>query len=409
MTSTLAQTNAPLKGIRVLDFTSVVMGPYATQLLASLGAAVTKVESPDGDNMRNVAPMRNGGMGNIFLQANQGKRSIVLDLKQKAAQDVALRLASETDVLISNVRPKAMARLGLDYEAVRSINPKIVYVSCVGFGQDGPYADRPAYDDLIQSASGIPWLMEEYGATDPSYVPLTISDRVAGLHAVYAVTTALFARERDHGLGQHVTVPMFEIMSQMILGDHLGGETFVPPQGQVGYARLLTPYRRPYRTKDGLLAVIIYNDKHWAKFFDAIGEPQRIHTDPRFSSHRARSENIHEVYEEVARLMRLRTTAEWQALFDAADIPNMKVNTPAELLDDPHHRATGFIRKSLHPSEGELHVIGAPTKWSRTPPCDGLRPAPRLGEHSVEVLIEAGYSEAEVSALRDSGACYMAK
>ncbi|MDM0085363.1 CoA transferase [Variovorax sp. J31P179] len=409
MSSERTAGRGPLDGVRVLDFTSVVMGPYATQLLASLGAIVTKVEPPGGDTMRHVAPMRNAGMGQIFLQANQGKRSIVLDLKQKAAQSVALRLASETDILISNVRPLAMARLGLDYETVRATNPRLIYISCVGFGQDGPYSARPAYDDLIQSAVGIPGLMKQYGAEAPCYVPLTISDRVAGLHAVYAATAALYERERDGGIGQQITVPMFEVMTQFVLGDHLGGHTFVPSEGDVGYARLLTPNRRPYQTKDGLLAVIIYNDKQWSKFFEAIGQPGRIESDARFSSHRARSENIDEVYLEVSRLMATRSTAEWQKLLDLADIPNMRVNTLYDVLEDPHHKATGFIKQVRHPTEGDIRVVSPPVKWSKSSVAAEAIPAPRLGEHSVDILREVGYSALEIATMQELGVCYAAK
>jgi crotonobetainyl-CoA:carnitine CoA-transferase CaiB-like acyl-CoA transferase len=298
----------PLSGVRVLDMTSVVMGPYATQILAELGAEVIKLESPDGDNMRHVGPMNNPGMGHIFLHANAGKRSIVLDLKHDGGREAALRLAERCDVLISNVRPKAMARLGLDYEALRERNPMLVYVSCCGFDQDGPDAARPAYDDLIQGATGLPWLMQQYGSPEPTYVPATLSDRVTGLHAVYAVTAALYARSRT-GAGQAVVVPMFEAMSQFILGDHMAGLTFDPPLGTPGYARLLTPHRKPYATEDGWLCVLIYNDKHWRSFFGAIGESDGLGADPRFATHGARAAHIDAVYAEVARIMRMRSTS----------------------------------------------------------------------------------------------------
>ncbi|AEG92503.1 formyl-coenzyme A transferase (Formyl-CoA transferase)-like protein [Ramlibacter tataouinensis TTB310] len=390
--------------MKVLDLTSVIMGPFATQILASLGAEVTKVEPAEGDNMRHVGPMRNPGMGHIFLHANQGKRSIVLDLKHEDGREAALRLAQRSDVLISNVRPQALERLGLGYEAVRERNPRIVHVSCCGFDQSGPYAARAAYDDLIQGATGLPWLMQEYGAQAPCYAPVTLADRVTGLHAVYAVTAALYARERS-GQGQAVVVPMYEAMTQFVLGDHLAGLSFDPPAGAAGYPRLLTPHRRPYRTSDGYLCVLIYNDKHWRSFFAAIGEPQRMQDDPRFASHGARAENIDAVYEEVARLMAQRTTAQWRALLDRADVPNMPMNTPQDLLDDLHHQATGFIREVEHPTEGALRTPACPTRWSATPPPADLAPAPGLGEQSVAVLEEAGYSRAEIARLLASGAC----
>lgn len=392
----------PLSGVKILDMTSVVLGPFATQILAALGADVIKLESPEGDTMRHVGPMNHRGMGHIYLHANQGKRSVVLDLKQPAGREAALKLAERSDVLISNVRPKAMARLGLDYESVRARNPRLIHVSCCGFGQDGPYAAKPAYDDLIQGAAGMPWLMSEYGAEAPCYAPITLADRVTGLHAVYAVTTALYERERS-GVGQAVVVPMFEAMVQFVLGDHLGGLSFQPPNGDPGYARLLTSNRRPYATKDGHLCVLIYNDKHWKSFFEAIGQSERFNNDKRFSSQTNRAKHIDEVYGWVADLMRTRTTAEWQALLERADIPNMPMNSPHDLLVDPHLSAVGFIRQVEHPTEGPILTPGNPTAWSRSA-CADVSPAPQLGEHSASVLKELGYSDADIAALASSGA-----
>lgn len=394
----------PLAGVRILDLTSVILGPFATQILAQLGADVIKVESEDGDNMRHVGPMNHRGMGHIFLHANGGKRSIVLDLKNEDGREAALKLAEGCDVLISNVRPKAMARLGLHYEAVKERNPRIIYVSCVGFDQDGPDAARPAYDDLVQGATGIPWLMQAYGAPEPAYLPTTLSDRVTGLHAVYAVTAALYARSQT-GQGQAVVVPMFEAMAQFILGDHMAGLTFEPPRGEPGYARLLTPHRKPYATSDGMLCVLIYNDKHWRSFFAAIGEADGLGRDPRFATHSARAANIDAVYAEVSRIMRTRTTAQWRELLDAADVPNMPMNSPADLLASPQLRATGFIQDAVHPTEGSMHALAPPTRWSATPPSRAFAPAPRLGEHTVELLREAGYPAARIEQLLESGAC----
>jgi crotonobetainyl-CoA:carnitine CoA-transferase CaiB-like acyl-CoA transferase len=398
----MEQRSGPLAGIKILDMTSVIMGPYATQILAGLGAEVTKIETPDGDNMRHVGPMRNPGMGHIFLHANQGKRSIVLDLKRPEGREAALRLAAQTDVLVTNVRPQAMARLGLDYESVKERNSRVIHVSCCGFGQNGPYAAKAAYDDLIQGATGLPWLMQRYGAENPCYAPVTMADRVTGLHTVYAVTSALYARERS-GEGQAVVVPMFEAMAQFVLGDHLAGLSFDPPQGDAGYARLLTSNRRPYKTKDGYLCVLIYNDKHWKNFFTAIGDPGRFTRDSRFSSHGNRAAHIDGVYAEVAQLMLQRTVAEWEALLDAADIPNMPMNSPQDLLDDAHLQAVGFIKNTEHPTEGVLRTMGNPTSWSHTPLDAELGPAPQLGQHSAEVLREVGYSAAEIEKMMADG------
>lgn len=397
-------TSGPLAGVKILDLTSVVMGPFATQILAQLGAEIIKVETPEGDNMRHVGPMSHAGMGHIFLHANAGKRSIALNLKHPEGLEAALKMAEGCDVFISNVRPQALARLGLDYEAIRQRNPRIIHVSCCGFDQDGPDAARPAYDDLIQGATGVPWLMEQYGMPEPAYAPTTLADRVTGLHTVYAVTAALYARSQS-GVGQSVVVPMFEAMAQFILGDHMAGLTFQPPIGKPGYARLLTPQRKPYLTSDGMLCVLIYNDKHWKSFFEAIGETEGLARDPRFSTHSARAANINEVYTEVARLMRTRTNAQWRALLDAVDVPNMPMNSPEDLLVNPQLRATGFVSDTVHPTEGPMHTLAHPTKWSATPPARSFSPAPRLGEHTRQLLEEAGYTPERINTLIKQGAC----
>jgi crotonobetainyl-CoA:carnitine CoA-transferase CaiB-like acyl-CoA transferase len=397
----------PLAGVRVLDLTTVVLGPYATQLLAELGAEVIKLESPEGDNMRHVGVMRHPGMGHIHLNLNRGKRSLVLDLKRPAAREAALRLATRSDVLVSNVRPAAMKRLGLGYEDVASRNPRIIYVNACGFSQKGPYADRPAYDDLIQGATAIPWLMERYGEPEPCYTPVLVGDRVTGLHTAFAVSAALYARERT-GAGQAVEVPMFESVAQFVLGDHSGGLTFVPPIGEPGYTRLVSRDRRPYRTKDGWLCVLIYNDKHWKNFFAAIGEPERFERDARFSTHAARGRHFGEIYAWLGEVMRTRTTSEWRKLFDAADIPNQPLNSPQEVFDDPHFAATGFVREERHPTEGRLRALGAPSGWSATSP-DPLFPARRLGEDSRAILQEAGFSDAEIEAMAAEGATLLAE
>lgn len=400
----LAAASGPLAGVRILDLTSVVMGPFATQILAQLGAEVIKVETPEGDNMRHVGPMQHPGMGHIFLHANAGKKSIVLNLKHAEGLEAALTLAEGCDVFISNVRPQALARLGLDYEAVRLRNPRIIHVSCCGFDQDGPDAARPAYDDLIQGATGVPWLMKQYGMPEPAYAPTTLADRVTGLHTVYAVTAALYARSQS-GVGQAVVVPMFEAMAQFILGDHMAGLSFEPPIGKPGYARLLTPHRKPYATSDGMLCVLIYNDKHWKSFFEAIGESEGLGRDPRFVTHSARASNIDEVYAEVARIMRTRTTAQWRPLLDAVDIPNMQMNSPEDLLANPQLRATGFVSDTIHPTEGAMHTLAHPTKWSATPPARSFSPAPNLGQHTRQLLQEAGYTTDSINTLIEQGAC----
>lgn len=382
----------PLAGVRVLDLTSVLMGPFATLILAQLGAEVIKLESPEGDVVRQIGPMKPGheqdGLGPLFVQTNMGKKSVALDLKAPEGRAAAVRLAQEVDVLVSNLRPQALLRLGLDEASLRPLAPRLIHVSCVGFDPEGPYADKPAYDDLIQGATGIPWLMQRHGSPEPTYAPITLADRVTGLHTVYAVTAALYAREKC-GVGQAVVVPMFEALTQFVLGDHLAGLAYEPPVGEPGYARLLTPRRKPYATADGHLCVLIYNDKQWQAFFAATGRDDLAH-DPRFVTQGGRAANIDAVYAEVARCMKTRGTAEWRQLLDAADIPNQPMNSPADLLDDPHHAATGFIRQVQHPVLGGLRTPATPTRWSATPPARDLAPAPTLGEHTAEVLASLG-------------------
>ncbi|WP_238120362.1 MULTISPECIES: CaiB/BaiF CoA transferase family protein [unclassified Xanthobacter] len=396
----------PLDGIRILDLTSVLVGPYATQILGDLGADVIKVEPPAGDNVRGIGPMRHPGMGAIFLHANRSKRSLVLDLKQPAARQALLDLVPTADVFIHNMRPRAMARLGLAPEDVTALNPKLVYAAITGFGQDGPYADKPAYDDLIQGAVALPSLIAEATGSDPRYVPATLADRTAGLHAVYAVTAALLQRART-GRGEVVEIPMFEALTEFVLGDHMGGETFVPPLGPTGYPRLLAAHRRPYRTLDGYICTVIYNDKQWRHFLGLIGRAELLTCDPRFADIGARTRHINELYGMVADAMATRTTADWLAALAAAEIPAMPLHTPGSLIEDPHHAATGFLPLTEHPSEGTMRAIGIATRWAGARP-KVRRHAPRLGEHSAEVLAEVGYDDARLAALCACGAVVVA-
>ncbi|MDT4826578.1 Formyl-CoA:oxalate CoA-transferase [compost metagenome] len=393
--------SGPLAGVRIIDITSVLMGPYATQLLGDLGADVIKVEAPAGDNVRDIGPRRGPGMAGVFMQANRNKRSIVLDLKAPDGREALLRLAADADVLIYNVRPQAMARLGLDYAAVAAVNPRIIYVGVYGYGQGGPYAAKPAYDDLIQGAVALPTLAMQAGSDVPRYVPLAMADRVVGMSAVNAVTAALFHRERS-GEGQCIDIPMFETMAAFVLGDHMGGLTFDPPTGPAGYGRLLNEHRKPYVTKDGHLCVMIYNDKQWRAFFELIGSPELMDSDPRFSSIGKRTEHIHELYRMVAEIMLTRTSAEWLEALEGADIPVMPMHTIESLMDDPHLQAVGFFEELEHPSEGRIRSLGVPATWSKTQPAL-TRHAPRLGQHSAEVLREAGYGEGEIAALVERG------
>lgn len=386
----------PLSGVRILDLSSVVMGPYATQVLGDLGADVIKVESPAGDNMRAVGPMRNPGMGHLYLHLNRNKRSIVLDLKTTEGRDACLALSRDCDAVLFNIRPQAMARLGLSYEAFAAFNPRLVYIGAYGFGEQGPYAGRPAYDDLIQGQTGIADLYRRHTGDVPRYAPLTLADRGVGLHVAIALLAGVI-EARANGQGQAVEVPMFEGMAHLVLGDHLGGHTFEPPMGPTGYARLLASHRRPYATSDGEICLLIYNDKHWRAFFDVIEQPE-LAQDPRFCTHGARAQHIAEVYAYVAEVMVTRTTAQWLEVLGRADIPASKLFTVEDLIEDPHLAACRAVREIDHPTEGRMRTTGPLGRFDRTP-TDLTRPAPRLGEHSIELLREAGYSDEAIEAL----------
>lgn len=391
----------PLRGTRIVDMTSVLMGPYATQLLGDFGADVVKVEAPEGDLVRKIAPARHPGMGALFLNANRSKRSITLDLKRPEGREALLRLCAEADVLVYNVRAKAMERLGLGYEAVAAVNPRIVYAGMFGYAQNGPYAGRPAYDDLIQGGATIPYLFSRVNADQPRYVPMAMADRIVGLVAANAILASLVERDRS-GLGQRVDVPMFETMVGFVLGDHLGGLTFDPPLDRGGYARQLSPERRPYRTSDGYICALVYNDGHWRRFFSAIGRPEMPEADPRFRDFAARMEHVDEVYGELSRIFLTRSTAEWLALLDEADVPALPMYDFEGVLQDPHLVATDFFKLVEHPSEGRIRTMAVPASWSRTR-AEPARPAPRQGEHGEEILREAGYGAEEIARLRDLG------
>ncbi|MEN0073390.1 MAG: CoA transferase [Paracraurococcus sp.] len=392
----------PLAGIRVLDLTTVLVGPYCTQLLAEMGAEVTKVEAPEGDVVRLIGPGRSPGMGCMFITINRGKRSIALDLKRPEARAALLRLARQADVLVTNIRPAAMARLGLDYPALREANPRLVYASVLGYGQNGPYAPRPAYDDLMQGAALIAGLNAQVNGGEPRYVPLAMADRITGLMAASAVNAALVHQLRT-GEGQLVEVPMFETMLTFVLGDHLGGRVFDPPLDGGGYGRLLSPDRRPYRTKDGFVCTMIYNDRQWRAFCAAVGWPDLVSTDPRFASHATRTRHIDEVLAMLAEEFRTRSSAEWLALLEAADLPVTPVHTLESIFEDPHLQATGFFEAEEHPTEGRVTRMAIPVTFSATP--TGPRgPSPRLGADGAAILAEAGFTEAEIAALAASGA-----
>jgi crotonobetainyl-CoA:carnitine CoA-transferase CaiB-like acyl-CoA transferase len=393
--------SSALSGVRVVDLTTVLMGPFATQLLGDYGADVIKVETPDGDPVRAIGPGRSPQMGAIFLHANRNKRSVVLDLKASKGREAFLRLVSTADVLAYNVRPQAMERLGLGYDAVRTVSPSVIYAGMFGFARSGPYAAKAAYDDLIQGVAGIPPLMQVSGCERPRYVPLAIADRVTALAAVNAVLAALIHRMKT-GEGQSIDVTMFETVTRLVLADHLQGHTFIPSAGPSIYPRLVSPDRRPLQTRDGWICLVVYNDKQWRSFFRAIGQEAAFDADPRLSNISERTKRIDELYDFVARTIETRTTEEWLSILDAADVPAMPMLSVDELVDDPHLVATGFFQKIDHSSEGSLRLLSDGTQWSRTPPTMRLQP-PRLGEHSADVLASIGYSPREVADLASEG------
>jgi crotonobetainyl-CoA:carnitine CoA-transferase CaiB-like acyl-CoA transferase len=389
--------SAPLEGVRILDMTSVMMGPYATQLLGDFGADVIKIEAPEGDILRHAGAMKNPAMGYIFMHTNRNKRSVALDLKKDNALSVLKRLIARSDVLVYSLRPKAMEGLGLSYADVSAINPTIIYAGGLGFSRHGPYANRPAYDDLIQGMTGIPWLSQRASGHEPRYMPGAFADRFVGLHLALAITAAICHRQKT-GCGQAVDVPMFECMASLVLGEHLGGLTFDPVNDDVGYRRTLARDRRPYRTQDGYICALIYTDRQWLNFFKAIGREDIFDGDPRFATPASRSKNVEEIYALLQSILSTRSTAEWISLLREADIPAAPVNTIQDVLTDEHLNAVGFFSQECHPTEGKMTTLGAPIEWSQTK-SEVRYPPPRIGAQSVEVLRESGISDEEIESL----------
>ncbi|MFY0614947.1 MAG: CoA transferase [Hyphomicrobiaceae bacterium] len=405
-TDNKAGAHGPLTGIRVIDLTSVVFGPYATQTLGDMGADVIKVEPPEGDIMRSAFPARNPGMSGNYLSANRNKRSVVLNLRNPEARDALLRLIATADVFVHSMRPAAIAKLGLDYDNVAGVRSDIIYASAWGFRSDGPYADRPAYDDVIQGISGTVDLIRRRGDEAPDFAPMVMADKVAGLHAVSGITMALFHRERT-GQGQRIEIPMFESVTSFNFVEHLAGAAFEPPLAAPGYSRVLDPNRRPHRTRDGFMVVLPYNDKQCRGFFDAAGRPD-LADDERFATANARSRNVDQFYSLIGELMASRTTAEWVPLLKQADVPAIPANTLEDVIADEHLNATGFFTEYDHPTEGRVRTTGVPLHFAATPGSATRRPPPRLGEDTRDVLAENGFSQTEIGALLDSGAAKQA-
>lgn len=399
--------SGPLSGIRVIDLSTVVFGPYGTQILADLGADVIKIETADGDNIRSAGASPTGDLGPIFVAMNRNKRSVVLDLKSAAGRAAMNRLIAGADVFFHNIRLQGIERLGFGYEAVRALREDIVYVHCTGYGAGGAYGGLQAYDDLVQAATGAASLMSRAdGDPTPRYVPTLIADKTAGLHAAYATLAALFHRQRT-GEGQYVDIPMFEAFASWHLLENLFGKTWKDLPYQTAYPRTVARTRKPYRTQDGYIAILPYLDAHWQRFFEIAGRTE-LFADPRFSSYKARSENFDALYGEIDAVAGERTTAEWLAALQEAGVPCMPVHDLDDVLEDPHLSGSGFFERRTHPDGGEYVAMQPPVRFTGT--ATGIyRDPPRHGEHTVEVLEELGYSRAEAESLAAAAASRAAK
>jgi crotonobetainyl-CoA:carnitine CoA-transferase CaiB-like acyl-CoA transferase len=392
--------SGPLAGIRVIDLTTAVLGPVATQILGDMGADVIKVETPQGDPIRPLGPSRHPGMGAYFLNINRNKRSITLDLKRRAPRQALLKLVETADVFVHNMRLGAAERLGVDYAAVAARNPRIVYAAATGFRKDGVHRDRPSFDDVIQGESGLAALNGGVGG-EPRYVPMAVCDKICGYVLASAVSMALFHRERT-GEGQEIHVPMLETMVAFNLVDHLWHGVLAEPEKGLGYPRMLTPHRRPFPTKDGHICILATTDAQSRHLFEAIDRPE-LADDERFSTLARRTDNIGALLEIVIERMRRRTTAEWRERLDAFDVPNGVVTDLEGLLADPYLGETGFFEPVEHPSEGKMLTMAIPVAFSGSPGASFRLPPPRLGEHSAQILREVGCTEAEIAEITAAG------
>jgi crotonobetainyl-CoA:carnitine CoA-transferase CaiB-like acyl-CoA transferase len=385
----------PLAGVRVLDLTAVVLGPLATQILADYGADVIKIEGPEGDLMRGNGISLHPGMSSIFLTINRNKRSVCLDLKTEAGKAALRRLVAGSDVLVHNMRVQAIERLGFGYEAVAAINPGIVYCEATGFGQDGPDRDRPAFDDIIQSACGMVDVVSR-GRDTPDYVPSLVADKTTGMALANAVLAGLYHQART-GRGQRIEVPMLETMTAFMLAEHLGGLTFRPEPAKAGYPRLLEGGRKPHRTKDGWVAMLPYTDRQSAAFFEGAGRSDLADW-VRSTDRSDKNAYTRQLYAHMREITPLLTSAEWLALCDELDVPATRIYGIDELPAHPHLKATGFFEEAEHPTEGPIRQMRPPTRFSETPATIRVQ-APTLGQHTAEVLREAGLAEAEIAAV----------
>ena len=392
----MTQNGGPLAGVRVIDLTQVVLGPMGTQILGDAGADVIKVEPPAGDMTRFIGPRRTEGMAAYFANLNRNKRSVMLDLKQPAARAALMRLVEGADVFVHNMRLSAAARLGLDYESIARVNPRIIHACATGFRPGSSKEEDPAYDDIIQGMGGLAHLNGLGAQVDgPRYVPSVLADKLTGHVLASSIAMALFARERT-GRGQAVHVPMLDTLVSFLLPEHMWGHSIGQPELGIGYPRMLTPDRRPFATKDGFMCVMVATHAQWARLFALLGQPELIE-DPRFATGSARSDNIEAAYAIVTEGMKQRGNAEWLVLLREADLPHGPANSLQDLLADEYLNEIGFFPRMAHPSEGEMTLVGIPVAYQGTP-ASIRRLAPHLGEHTREVLAEAGLGAAEIDA-----------
>jgi crotonobetainyl-CoA:carnitine CoA-transferase CaiB-like acyl-CoA transferase len=392
----------PLSGYVIVDLTTMVMGPMATQILGDLGAEVVKVERPSGDPQRYPLPSRHPTMNGVFLNLNRNKRSIAVDLQKKEGAELIRGFCRRADVVVSSMRRGSARKLALDYESIKKVKPDIVYCVANGFGEGGPYSGKPAYDDVIQAASGIAGLLQEVRG-QPQYLPIALCDKVAGMTMVYAIIAALLHRERT-GQGQEIETPMFEASVAFNLVEHVCGYAFDPPLGQFGWKRILAERRRPYRTKDAFACIMPYSDQNWSDFFVSIGRPELV-SDPRFVTYTLRIEHTDELYKLLEDYAPQRTTAEWSAFCDSKGIPFMPVILPTALWDDEQIKSSGLLGIAEHPTEGRYRTIGPPVRFGLTP-ASICKHAPNLGEDTIDVAAQAGLSKDEIEHLLRSGVLY---
>lgn len=385
----------PLHGVRIIDLTTVVMGPMSTRILGDMGADVIKVEAIEGDFMRHFEPKRSEGMSGFTLNLNRNKRSVALDLKSQAGRQALLDLAATADALVTNMRPAALARLNLSYDDLRTIKPDLIYCSAVGFGSDGPYAGQAAYDDVIQAVSGLADMASWTGG-EPAFMPSIIADKVSALHISYAVSAALFRKERS-GVGDHIEVPMAELMASFNLVEHLNGHTLEPKEEPFSYQRLRTTHRKPRRSADGWVCLMPYTNKNWRDFFALVGEPD-LADDPRFADVNSRLVHINALYEILDTFTEQRTTDEWLEACSELSIPASPISKLDQLDQDPHFAEVDLLTIQEHPSEGSYRVVKDPVTFESGN--GGLRRhAPRIGEHNNEIFTELGYDKGAIERL----------